>query len=114
MSHSLNVCSNLIGVIIAARTNAPGSWHDSCVAQPIYQILHEKTPDGYYIIADTAFPRGTMEIKGHIHASLKDVGINQIHTVYFKHWKQTDDDIEVWTAFKSMLFSQQWEKDRVA
>ncbi|KIK75098.1 hypothetical protein PAXRUDRAFT_787466 [Paxillus rubicundulus Ve08.2h10] len=60
------------GVIIAARTNAPGSWHDSCVAQPIYQILHEKMPDVYYSISDTAYPRGTVEIEGHIHAPLKD------------------------------------------
>ena len=42
------------------------------------------------------------------------VGINQIHTVYFKQWQETDDNIEVWTGFESMLFSQQWEKDRVA
>ena len=42
------------------------------------------------------------------------VGINQIHTVYFKQWQETDDDIEVWTGFESMLFSQQREKDQVA
>ena len=61
-----------LGVNIAARTNAPGSWHDSQVAQPIYNVLRNKTPDGYYIIADTAFPRGTAEINGRICAPLKD------------------------------------------
>ena len=61
-----------LGVIIAARTNAPGSWHDSRVAQPIYNVLQNKTPDGYYIIADTAFPRGTAEINGCICVPLKD------------------------------------------
>ncbi|KAF9228946.1 hypothetical protein BS17DRAFT_792928 [Gyrodon lividus] len=124
------------GVVIAARTNAPGSWHDSRVAQPIYRVLRTKTPEGHYIIADTAFPRGTVEIQGHICAPLKagqQVGgtpdqivevmaFNQellsyrqtAEWVYFKHWQQTDDVIEVWTGFESMLFSQQREKDCVA
>src|SRR6266576_997337 len=45
-----------IGVIISAVLNAPGSWHDSHVAQPIFEQLHSHVPDGYYLVADTAFP----------------------------------------------------------
>jgi hypothetical protein len=37
--------------------NAPGSWHDSNVARPIYALLREKTPNGFFLIADSAFPR---------------------------------------------------------
>jgi hypothetical protein len=43
------------GVIIAANFNAPGSWHDSRVAQPIYDKLQNDTPDGFYLVANTAF-----------------------------------------------------------
>ncbi|KAG2336009.1 hypothetical protein BDR05DRAFT_978872 [Suillus weaverae] len=43
------------GVIIAARLNALGSWHGSC----------------YYVVADTAFPRGSNDIQGRIRAPLK-------------------------------------------
>ncbi|KAE9395858.1 hypothetical protein BT96DRAFT_958416 [Gymnopus androsaceus JB14] len=48
------------------------SWHDSRVAQPIYEKLHTRTPDGYYLVADTAFPRGTDHIQGRIRAPVKD------------------------------------------
>ncbi|KAH7919021.1 hypothetical protein BV22DRAFT_1108214 [Leucogyrophana mollusca] len=33
------------GIVIACRLNAPGSWHDSRVAQPIYEKLHMETPE---------------------------------------------------------------------
>lgn len=173
------------GVIIGARTNAPGSWHDSCIAQSIYKNLHTQTPDHYYLVADTAFPQGAVDIQGHIQAPLKDgqrvrgtlgqmeeamafnwellsywqtaewgmwsiqesfgrlgmrldcnddvacgdlieiclrlhnlrtikVGINQIHTVYMWNWQDSEEDIEVWTRFEEMLFSEQRTKDRVA
>ncbi|TDL17816.1 hypothetical protein BD410DRAFT_843265 [Rickenella mellea] len=59
------------GTIIAARLNAPGSWHDSRIAQPIYVKLLENTPAGYYLVADTAFPRGNNQIRGRIRAPLK-------------------------------------------
>jgi hypothetical protein len=42
---------------MAAVVNAPGSWHNSNVARPIYQILREKTPDKFFLIADSVFPR---------------------------------------------------------
>lgn len=42
------------------------------------------------------------------------VGINQIHTVYVKHWQETEEDMEVWTGFRDMLFSDQVRKDRVS
>ncbi|KAF9480326.1 hypothetical protein BDN70DRAFT_832907 [Pholiota conissans] len=59
------------GIILDANFNAPGSWHDSRVAQPIYEKLHSKTPDGFYLVADTAFPRGTQDIEGRIIAPIK-------------------------------------------
>ncbi|KAF8799740.1 hypothetical protein BYT27DRAFT_7227722 [Phlegmacium glaucopus] len=59
------------GVIIAANFNAPGSWHDSHVAQPIYEKLHNETPDGFYLVADSAFPCGTVDIEGCIMAPIK-------------------------------------------
>lgn len=172
------------GIIIAARTNAPGSWHDSRVAKEIYAALRDHTPAGYYIMADTAFPCGSNDINGRICTPLKQgqtlqgsaadieermafnrellsyrqtaewgmrslqgafgrlriplnisdkeargdlieicvhlhnlhskkVGINQICTVYMNHWQATDEDTEVWHDFENMLFSEQWQKDRV-
>ena len=59
------------GEIIACRLNAPGSWHDSRLAQTIYEKLRTQTPDGYYLVTDTAFPRGTHQIKGRIRAPMK-------------------------------------------
>ncbi|CAA7259588.1 unnamed protein product [Cyclocybe aegerita] len=49
---------NILGEIIDAVVNAPGSWHDANVARPIFERLCTRTPPGYYLIADTAFPRG--------------------------------------------------------
>lgn len=51
--------------------NAPGSWHDSRLAHQIYASLRDHTPPTYYIVADTAFPRGTNDIHGRICAPLK-------------------------------------------
>jgi hypothetical protein len=51
--------------------NAPGSWHDSRVARSIYNKLLERTPEPFYVIADTAFPRGPSSIQGKIKAPLK-------------------------------------------
>jgi hypothetical protein len=59
------------GVVIAAKLNAPGSWHDSRVALPIYQKLRSRTPDRFYLVADTAFPRGSAQIEGKIRAPIK-------------------------------------------
>ena len=55
-----------VGTVIACKLNAPGSWHDSQVAQPIYKKLHTTTLEGNYLVTDTAFPRGTNQIEGHI------------------------------------------------
>lgn len=60
-----------LGTIIAANLNAPGSWHDSRVAQPIYEKLLTHTPDRFYLVADTAFPRGVKQIDGKIRAPIK-------------------------------------------
>lgn len=59
------------GTIIAAGLNAPGSWHDSRVARSIYQKLLTRTPEGFYLVADTAFPRGSAQIEGRICAPIK-------------------------------------------
>ena len=56
--------------MIACKLNAPGSWHDSRVAHPIYEKLRTATPEGYYLVTDTAFPRGTSQIEGHIRAPM--------------------------------------------
>jgi hypothetical protein len=67
-----NDLSSGLGVIVACNLNAPGSWHDSHVAWPIYEKLCSCTPDGYYLVTDTAFSRGTNQIAGRIRASMKD------------------------------------------
>lgn len=59
------------GVIISAAINAPGSWHNSCIACPIFEQLRTLIPDELYLVADTAFPCGTTSIAGKIHAPLK-------------------------------------------
>jgi len=156
------------GAIIAANLNAPGSWHDSRVAHPIYEKLCTQTPDDFYLVADTAFPRGATHIAGRIRAPLKSgdrfqayrqtaewgnrtlqgsfgrlriplemkhterrgnlletcvrahnlrgkrVGFNQIRTVYMPQWQKTEEDVDVWNNFESMLFSKQRAWDRVS
>lgn len=59
------------GCIINASINAPGSWHDSRVALSVYLKLHHNTPEGFYIIADTAFPRGAIGSASKIRAPMK-------------------------------------------
>ena len=60
-----------IGEIIGCRTNCPGSWHDSRVAEGIYGKLEHETPDGYCIVANSAFPAGHDRIAGKILVPLK-------------------------------------------
>lgn len=83
------------GVIIACNFNAPGSWHDSRVAQPIYEKLLNKTPDGFYLVADTAFPRGTVDIEGRIMAPIKTG----------QRMRGTDEEIEERFAYDRELLS---------
>ena len=70
-THFNNV--SFAGSIIACHLNAPGSWHDSRVAQTIYEKLRTRTPNGFYLVADTAFPRGNAELcnGGFIRAPMK-------------------------------------------
>ncbi|KAG1747752.1 uncharacterized protein EDB91DRAFT_1048366, partial [Suillus paluster] len=61
------ICTQLLlykGVVIAARTNAPGSWHNSHLTSHIYTQLLLNTPPDYYIVADTVFPHGTTSVDG--------------------------------------------------
>ena len=66
-----NIIVTYIGDIIACNLNCPGSWHDSRVAKPIFERLRTTTPPGYYLVTDTAFPRGTDQILGKIKAPMK-------------------------------------------
>jgi hypothetical protein len=66
--HDLIAC---LGLFIAAKLNAPGSWHDSRVVLPIYEKLHTRMPEGFYLVADTVFPRGSAQIDGKIRAPIK-------------------------------------------
>ena len=59
------------GEIIACRTNCPGSWHDSRVAEGIYKKLEDETPDGFSLVADSAFPQGNDQVAGKICVPLK-------------------------------------------
>ncbi|KAE9383641.1 hypothetical protein BT96DRAFT_1027124 [Gymnopus androsaceus JB14] len=59
------------GLIIDASLNAPGSWHDAHVSRRIFERLRTRVPEGYYLIADTAFPRGDDSISGKIRAPVK-------------------------------------------
>ena len=59
------------GEIIACRVNCPGSWHDSRVAAGIYEKLENETPDGFCLVADSAFPQGNDQVAGKIHVPLK-------------------------------------------
>ena len=61
-----------LGEIIGARTNCPGSWHDSRVATGIYEKLELETPEGYCLVADSAFPRGKRRLAGKILVPLQD------------------------------------------
>jgi hypothetical protein len=47
------------GTVIHAILNAPGLWHDSNVAERLYEKLQHDTPPGYRVISDTAFSRVT-------------------------------------------------------
>jgi hypothetical protein len=51
---------------MAASLNMPGSWHDSHVAHPIYDMLRHKVPHGYFLVADSAFLQGMGSVKDKI------------------------------------------------
>ncbi|KNE95331.1 hypothetical protein PSTG_11315 [Puccinia striiformis f. sp. tritici PST-78] len=59
------------GTIMYAILNAPGSWHDSAIARPLYNWLLNHTPPGYRIISDTAFPRKSKSLQSRILAPVK-------------------------------------------
>jgi hypothetical protein len=70
--HNFNLLiDKLLGTIIACSLNAPGSWHDSHIAMPIYEKLIHKTPQGYYLVTNMAFQRGVEPLEGKIVAPLK-------------------------------------------
>lgn len=59
------------GIIIDAAINYPGSWHDSKVARSIYTHLDQQVPDGFWLVADSAFPRGAGTVRDKIKAPIK-------------------------------------------
>ncbi|KAF5340016.1 hypothetical protein D9611_012339 [Ephemerocybe angulata] len=59
------------GLIILAVLNSPGSWHDSRVARPIFQYMRENVPAGFYVCADSGFPKGDAQNAAWIRAPLK-------------------------------------------
>ncbi|KAF5371930.1 hypothetical protein D9757_011485 [Collybiopsis confluens] len=59
------------GTIIDCVLNAPGSWHDAHTAKPIFERLRSDVPSGFYVVSDTAFPRGPAAIQGKIQAPMK-------------------------------------------
>ncbi|KAI6140193.1 hypothetical protein BKA82DRAFT_4332059 [Pisolithus tinctorius] len=105
---------------------------------------HFRTPDGYYLVADTAFPCellsycqttewGMHAIQGSfgqlqmplnidddkkrgnlIETCLWLHNVHTVKTVYLQSWQQTNEDQEVWTGFAEMLFSDQIKKDHVS
>ena len=83
--------------MIACRLNAPGSWHDSKVAQTIYQKLRLRTPDGFFLVADTAFPRGSVALRrgGFIRAPMK-AG---------ERLQMTDEEMQAAVRFDNQLLS---------
>lgn len=83
------------GLILDVNFNTPGSWHDSHVAQPIYEKLCNNTPDGFYLVADTAFPRRTQDIEGRIVAPIKSG--QKFHGMV--------EEIEDWFSFDRELLS---------
>ncbi|OAV87344.1 hypothetical protein PTTG_07611 [Puccinia triticina 1-1 BBBD Race 1] len=54
-----------------AILNALGSWHDSTIAEPLYDQLLEWTPLGHWIISNTAFPRKSERLQSRILAPVK-------------------------------------------
>ena len=85
----------MLGTVIACRLNAPGSWHDLKVAQPIYDKLRERTPAGFYIVADTAFPQGAGDVANHIQAPMKSGEV----------YRQTAEDMDEMLAFDRELLA---------
>lgn len=67
ISRSLNTITDYaLGIIIKCRLNTPGSWHNAKIAQGIFEKLQTEILDGYYIVADMAFPCSARSIKGKI------------------------------------------------
>lgn len=56
---------------MAAEYNAPGSWNDGHLAQGVYEQLRNATPEGYYLVCDTAFSENDADVGNHIQTPLK-------------------------------------------
>ncbi|KAG8714382.1 hypothetical protein FRC08_011989 [Ceratobasidium sp. 394] len=59
-------------MIIEAWINTPGSWHDVRVATlGVYDMLIDNTPDGYFVLTDSAFLTNDERLSPKIHTPLK-------------------------------------------
>lgn len=46
------------------RTNCPKSWHNSHIVTEIYKKLDLETPEGFSLIADSAFLQDSCRLEG--------------------------------------------------
>ncbi|KAG8795314.1 hypothetical protein FRC12_016046 [Ceratobasidium sp. 428] len=58
------------GQVIVCCLNAPGSWHNARIARDVYRKLACHTPDGFFLIGDTAFQ--SEELADKIQTPLKE------------------------------------------
>lgn len=78
------------GTICFAALNRPGSWHDSYVARKLFDVLRDKTPSLFNILADSAFP-SNKEIQGKIIAVAKEAILNKIaNQAQYKEARETN------------------------
>ncbi|KAA8893005.1 hypothetical protein FN846DRAFT_788518 [Sphaerosporella brunnea] len=56
------------GVIIHPYVHVPGTWHNGAVPTDLCRCLLNKTPEGYWIIGHTAFPK----LQGRTYTTPKD------------------------------------------
>lgn len=60
------------GLIRWVNFNCPGSWHDAKIARGLYVRLRDECPDGFLIVADSAFPTNKTICEGKIRRTLKE------------------------------------------
>ena len=71
--------------------------HYSKVAQTIYQKLRTRTPNGFYLVADSAFPRGSAELR---HGGFIRVPMKAGETL-----RMTDEEMRAAVQFDNQLLS---------
>lgn len=59
------------GIVLFCALNASGRWHAAKVADDLDSKLSYDNPNGYFAIADTAFPRNHARLRERIMVPLK-------------------------------------------